>query len=448
MLHCMMETIHRYAMVQPGDTVTVALSGGADSTALLLGLLALREQLGISLRAVHVNHHLRGTESDRDAAFCAQLCEERQVPFFLGTCDVATYAAQRKHTSCEMAARELRYAQLEALCPPGSKIATAHTASDNTETVLERLTRGTGLAGLCGIPPVRGRIIRPLLYVTRPQILGFLAQQHQSYVTDSTNAQDAFFRNRLRHHVLPVLRQQNPAVDRMVGAMTRILSDEQQYLEQQAQDAFDRCFDQAQNSLSGLQNLHPAMERRVLALFLQRCGVEVSAVRIARVEQLLQTGGKQNIAAGVYLTADQGMLKWEHAQAPSPAVGEMVLQIGENRLMPGRLCMARLEKINQVTSDCNIHSKFTNATLDYDRIKGTAVLRGRKQGDSIRLAGRDFTKSVKKLLQEKVPVQQRSKLHYLQDDAGLIWIEGIGISARVQPDAGTQQLLTLTVSDG
>ena len=129
------------------------------------------------------------------------------MPFFLGTCDVATYAAQRKHTSCEMAARELRYAQLEALCPPGSKIATAHTASDNTETVLERLTRGTGLAGLCGIPPVRGRIIRPLLYVTRPQILGFLAQQHQSYVTDSTNAQDAFFRNRLRHHVLPVLRQ-------------------------------------------------------------------------------------------------------------------------------------------------------------------------------------------------------------------------------------------------
>ena len=199
MLHCMTETIHRYAMVQPGDTVTVALSGGADSTALLLGLLALREQLGISLRAVHVNHHLRGAESDRDAAFCAQLCEERQVPFFLGTCDVATYAAQRKHTSCEMAARELRYAQLEALCPPGSKIATAHTASDNTETVLERLTRGTGLAGLCGIPPIRGRIIRPLLYVTRPQILGFLAQQHQSYVTDSTNAQDAFFRNRLRH---------------------------------------------------------------------------------------------------------------------------------------------------------------------------------------------------------------------------------------------------------
>ena len=177
MLHCMMETIHRYAMVQPGDTVTVALSGGADSTALLLGLLALREQLGISLRAVHVNHHLRGTESDRDAAFCAQLCEERQVPFFLGTCDVATYAAQRKHTSCEMAARELRYAQLEALCPPGSKIATAHTASDNTETVLERLTRGTGLAGLCGRPGQDHPTVAVCHPTTDPGVFGTAASK-------------------------------------------------------------------------------------------------------------------------------------------------------------------------------------------------------------------------------------------------------------------------------
>lgn len=448
MLHCMEETIRRYAMLKPGDRVTVALSGGADSTALLLGLLALREKLDISVQAVHVNHHLRGAESDRDAAFCADLCARLQVPFSLGECDVAAYAAQQKHTSCEMAARELRYARLEALCPPGGKIATAHTASDNTETVLERLTRGTGLAGLCGIPPVRGRIIRPLLYATRQQILEFLNRQAQDYVTDSSNGEDAFFRNRLRHHVLPVLRQQNPAVDRTVGTMTRILSDEQQYLEQQAAEAFSRCFDPGRNSLTGLQSLHPAMRRRVLARFLEQGGVEVSALWIARAEALLQTGGKRNIAAGVYLTADQGMLKLEHPAPTAPPVGERILQLGENRLIPGRICTARLEKINQVTSNSNVHEKFTNAAMDYDKIKGTAVLRGRRQGDTIRLAGRDFTSRVKKLLQEKVPAQQRSKLHYLQDDAGLIWIEGIGISARVQPDAGTQQQLTLTVSDG
>ena len=448
MLNLMEETIRRYHMLQPGDTVVAALSGGADSTALLLGLLALQEKLCITLRAVHINHGLRGAESHRDAAFCEQLCAEYGVPFSLGICHVAEYAAQKKHTSCEMAARELRYAKLEELCPLGAKIATAHTASDNTETLLERLTRGTGLAGLCGIPPVRGRIIRPLLYVSREQVLGFLAEQGQPYVTDSSNEGDAFFRNRLRHHVLPVLRQQNPEIDRTVGTMTRFLSDEQQLLEQQAQEAFSGCFDETRQTLSGLQSLHPAMRRRVLALFLRRGGVEVSAARIARAEALLETGGKHNLTTGVYLICRQGMLTLEHAAAPAPPVGECILKPGENRLMPGRICTARLEKINQVTSDCNVHNKFTNDTMDYDRIKGTAVLRGRRQGDYIRLAGRDFTKSVKKLLQEKVPVQQRSRLHYLQDDAGLIWIEGIGISARVQPDAGTQQLLTLTVSEG
>ena len=282
MLNLMEETIRRYHMLQPGDTVVAALSGGADSTALLLGLLALQEKLCITLRAVHINHGLRGAESHRDAAFCEQLCAEYGVPFSLGICHVAEYAAQKKHTSCEMAARELRYAKLEELCPLGAKIATAHTASDNTETLLERLTRGTGLAGLCGIPPVRGRIIRPLLYVSREQVLGFLAEQGQPYVTDSSNEGDAFFRNRLRHHVLPVLRQQNPEIDRTVGTMTRFLSDEQQLLEQQAQEAFSGCFDETRQTLSGLQSLHPAMRRRVLALFLRRGGVEVSAARIAR----------------------------------------------------------------------------------------------------------------------------------------------------------------------
>ncbi len=193
MIKTVQATISQYKMMASGASVLVALSGGADSVALLL---CLRE-LGYTVSAAHLHHGLRGAEADRDADFVRDICQKLRIPCQIEQVDVATYA-KTQGLSIETAARQLRYAFLgRALVQSGATvIATAHTASDNLETVLHHLMRGTGTRGLAGIPPVRGNIVRPLLAVTREQVEGYLQLQAQDYITDSTNADAAFTRNR------------------------------------------------------------------------------------------------------------------------------------------------------------------------------------------------------------------------------------------------------------
>ena len=192
------DTIRRYDMLRQGERVLVALSGGADSVSLLLVLQAL----GYEVRAFHLNHCLRGAESDRDEAFCRALCAERGVPLHVGRCDIAALSQGK---AVEETARRERYRLLERAAE-GDKVATAHTADDNLETVLFHLVRGSGAKGVSGIPPVRGAVIRPLLFAERREIEAFLRENGQDYVTDSSNLSDDYTRNRLRHSVLPMLR--------------------------------------------------------------------------------------------------------------------------------------------------------------------------------------------------------------------------------------------------
>lgn len=194
----------RYELLEPGDTVYCAVSGGPDSMALLWGLYLLREQMGITLRAAHFNHNLRGAESDRDEAFVRDFCARYDIPLA-----VASKQVLPGDKGLEAAAREARYGFFDTL--PG-KLATAHTANDNAETVLLHLVRGTGLKGLGGIAPVRGRIIRPMLTVTRRQVRDFLAENYIPFVEDSSNETDAFLRNRLRHGVMPLLEGKIPGL--------------------------------------------------------------------------------------------------------------------------------------------------------------------------------------------------------------------------------------------
>ncbi len=189
-------------MLQAGDRVICAVSGGADSVALLFAMYLLRQQLGIQVEAAHFNHHLRGDESDRDEAFVRSFCQDYDIQLHVGG---ETVVAGEK--GLEAAARDARYAFLKSL--PG-KIATAHTADDNAETVLMHLIRGTGLQGLGGIRPMQGQLIRPMLRITRQEVLAFLEQWNLPHVEDSSNESDAFLRNRIRHHVMPLLYQENP----------------------------------------------------------------------------------------------------------------------------------------------------------------------------------------------------------------------------------------------
>ena len=230
------EFVERYDMFPKGGRILCAVSGGADSMCLLHWLSANAESMEITVLAAHFEHG--GEESLRDQRFVEAFCEERHIPLLLGRGDVPAYAVENG-LGMEEAARELRYSFLEKTAEENGciRIATAHNAEDNAETVLLNLIRGSGLAGLCGIPPVRGIIVRPLLAVTRAEIERYLLENGVSHVEDSSNASDRYSRNRLRHRVIPILREINPAFGQAVLRSGELLREDEDYLDSLA-DAF------------------------------------------------------------------------------------------------------------------------------------------------------------------------------------------------------------------
>ena len=230
MLNKLTAFLRRHDMVQPGDTVICAVSGGADSVAMLFGFYLLKEKLDITLEAAHFNHHLRGAESDRDEAFVKDFCHRYDIPLHLGGGEV-----KPGKKGLEAAAREARYAFLRSL--PG-RIATAHTADDNAETVLLHLIRGTGLKGLGGITPVSGNVIRPMLGITRQEVEEFLEEWCLRHIEDSSNAGDDFLRNRVRHKIMPLLKEENPRIGENLSAMALLLRLDEEALSRQAELKF------------------------------------------------------------------------------------------------------------------------------------------------------------------------------------------------------------------
>ena len=234
-------TIERYSMINKGDTVIAAVSGGADSVALLYVLYSLKNELGFSLAACHVNHNLRGEESDGDERFVRRMCRFLDIPLYVASINVNDL--RQKHDSLEECARRLRYEFFDSISR-GKLIATAHTASDNCETILINMVRGTALSGICGIPVKRDNIIRPLLYNTRGEIERYCTENSLDYVTDSTNLSDDYTRNKIRHKVVPLLREINPALFGAISRLSQSVSDDDRYLDKIAAQLMEKAHTQ------------------------------------------------------------------------------------------------------------------------------------------------------------------------------------------------------------
>lgn len=420
--------------------IYAALSGGGDSICLLDVLCRLREEFHLTVCAVHIQHGLRGAESDADEAFCRAFCAERSIPLKVGTCDVRTYAEEH-HCSIETAARECRYRLFETLCGDGYT-ATAHTASDNLETVLFRMTRGTGLKGLGGIPPVREQFLRPLLRSTRTEVEEYLQERELSFVTDSSNLKDAHTRNFLRHHVVPLLQRCNPSVEKTVSAMTDTLRADQAFLEEAAAAAYARCL-REDGGLEGADGLHPALRRRCIARFLQAHGVDPTFQRITDTEALLTHGGSLELVRGGTKARYSHGILW--LTEPPAMAQRKPLHLGENSVFPSYLVRAEIISCEDAGKFADIHKKFTNYVLDYDIIKGCAELHGREPGLRIRLRAREHSISVKKWLNAKVPLPERPYVHFLSDAEGLLWVQGLGTATRAAVTDRTKRMLFLRI---
>ena len=234
--------IEKHHMIVPGGKVVVGVSGGADSVCLLLLLIEYGKKIPISLAVVHVNHCLRA-EAEEDARYVEELCRERKVPFYLEREDVRKLAAQEK-CSEEDAGRRARYLAFYRTAEKigGVRIAVAHNMDDNAETMLFHLFRGSGLKGLCGIAPVRDALIRPILCLKRQEVEAYLRQRGISWCTDSTNGEDHYRRNRIRHHIMPYAESEiaQGAAAHMCHT-AELLSEAEDYLEQQARAAWEQC---------------------------------------------------------------------------------------------------------------------------------------------------------------------------------------------------------------
>ncbi|MBR5088999.1 MAG: tRNA lysidine(34) synthetase TilS [Ruminiclostridium sp.] len=289
-----LDAVRRYGMLNEGDTAVVGLSGGADSCALLLVLLELRETLGITVRACHINHNLRGEESDRDEMFVRELCARRGVPLTVFPVDVR--ASVEKHESIEEAARRLRYDRFGQMCAEGAKLATAHTANDNAETVLMNLIRGTGTKGLAGIPPVRGAFIRPIIFCTRADTEEYCRKNGIDFVTDSTNLSDDCTRNRIRHRIIPALEEFNPSFIAAVTRMTEAVGDDSAFLDGYAYECAESCRRGDGYDSRRLKELPAPVLFRIIARELKENGVEPSRLRTQQCIGIIEAGmGKVNL---------------------------------------------------------------------------------------------------------------------------------------------------------
>lgn len=431
--------IARHGLIAPGDTVLAAVSGGADSVYLLHRLSLLRGELGFRLAAAHYNHHLRGAESQRDAAFTGDLLARHcpGVPLYLGGGDVAA-AARQTGRGIEETARDLRYAFLRQTARDlgGAVIATGHHQGDQGETILLHLLRGSGARGLRGILPQSAGVIRPLLDTTRDEILNYLAAQGLPHVEDSSNQDLAPLRNRLRHQILPLLRQLQPRLDAHLAQTAQIMGAEDDLLDRLAAQALIGAVEgpgEISLPLPPLLAMDPALLPRSIALLCARCApdtVLTGRQRQAVISLCRSTAPSGQVSLPGGLTAQRTYDTLRLCATPTPPhPGPAPLPV------PGwvRWGACRLGASAEVYGgQCQGPWELWLAEGD------TLTLRTRRAGDLLARPGR-HTKAVKALfIDEKIPRHLRDHLPVLERDGQLAAVAGLGPHRDALPPVGAR----------
>lgn len=422
------QRIRACPLLASGEHIVCAVSGGADSMALLWLLWSQRQALNITVTAAHFNHRLRGCEAQRDEEFVRTFCQAHGIPLQLGAGDAADCAAAWGQ-SVEQAARTLRYRFLHTLSC--DRIATAHTADDNAETVLMNLLRGTGLRGLCGIPEQRGKLIRPLLHTTRAEIEDYLQQAGIAHVEDSTNAADDALRNRIRHRILPLCKQENPNLLAAIDRMTGLLRQDEAALQQQVQGCLSQCKRDGGYNVPQLRALPQALRQRVLRQLLQPID-RVTCRHVQALDALLFSpcpSAQAALPEGITAVREYDCLRLSTAQTTA--------------FLPVRL------KPNGVTALPELGLTVCCAPAETPAAEGAFTVvphgeiwaRPRRTGDVMTLSG--GTKALKKIMiDRKIPRHLRDRLPVFADSDGVLAVHSIGVNLS---RTGTERAITIQV---
>ena len=409
--------IEKYGMIKDGDRVLVALSGGPDSVYLLCYLLEIRESRALTLFAAHVNHNLRGAESDGDEAFCRDLCGRFGVPLEVLSADVKK-AAKEAGKGVEEAARDIRYAFFEKTADRFAcdKIALAHNADDNAETVIWNITRGSGVKGISGIPPVRGRIIRPLIGLPKSEIKESLEKRGIEYRVDSTNEETVYTRNKIRRRVIPELKELNPSFLEAVSRLSEAAREDERFICEAAAAV-------ETDDVSEIAALPKALKNRVIAARIEKaCGFTADSGMVERVAALLESGKTSKSAVlknGRLAGINKGKLVFPGKEAES--FEKTPLENGEN-IIDGR-AVGVVEKEDAV----EVAFAGEKIKIKREKIAGRLYARSRGEGDRFRLHG--VNRALKRLLiDRKIPREERNGLLVVSDDEKIYYVEKIGRS--------------------
>ncbi len=433
--------------------VLLAFSGGADSLLLFHLLRAYTQKRGIPFAAAHIHHGLRGEEAERDAAFCRRVAEEAGVPFFLERVDTPAYLRAEGHGGGEeAAARDLRYRALSKILsenPTYAVCTTAHHATDNLETVLFHLLRGSGLRGMCGIPPVRLPYLRPLLSLSRADILAALDELGLSYVTDTTNADTDYDRNYIRAALLPTLFRLCPSPEEAVTRMTENLREEWEALEGEVDAFFADFVREGAAPRRELAKRPRALRARVyLRLFTAAGGREMPArCHITALHSLLEGGrvsGKCDFPDNLQAVADRYTLRFQPKVAEEPPCYEIPLSLGRNPLPGGGELWLVESPTPEFEKDLvNIYNLSIQAKLPSVKMVGRLTARSRRTGDAYRTG--NMTRRVRRLLSSlHLSDQARAAWPLICDEAGILWVPCFGVRDTADEAEGIHQT-TLTI---
>jgi tRNA(Ile)-lysidine synthase len=446
-------TINEYRMFEPGDTVLVAVSGGADSTALLNLLHAHRQELNISLQVAHLNHLLRKSEAELDLKYVEGLAQKLKLPISKESVDVATLA-RREKLSVEAAARLARYDFFEKIAAQAgaSKIAVGHSADDNIETFLMRLLRGAGLKGLGGIPPRRGKIVRPLIKIWRREIEDYIGSLKLVPRRDHTNYESKYVRNSVRNKLVPQLKIYNLNIKEIILQTILLLTEDNLYLENTAaallsQISFSKNTQEIKIDLNKLRNLERSIARYVLRLAVEQIKgnlLELSFKHLyAILDKLAETEKWElHLPDGIYVTADKN---WLVISREKPKVKEStpfkyLLPVpGEVSLeeVGGRLRADFVEKIDKT-------SPATTAFVDYAVLGKEVVVRNKLAGDRFCPLGIKGTKKLQDFfIDEKIPAEEREQIPILESAGNIIWVAGRRLDERAKVTENTQKIVKL-----
>ncbi|MBQ2999194.1 MAG: tRNA lysidine(34) synthetase TilS [Clostridia bacterium] len=436
----------------PKDTpILVAFSGGADSTVLLHLLATEAKETGAQIFAAHVNHGIRGEEADRDEEFCRNVAKKLHIPIFVLHADVPT-EAKKRGTGIEETARNIRYDYFDRLMTEHTipLLATAHNANDNLETMLFHIARGSGLSGLCGIPISRlstgGCIVRPLLSMTRAEILAYCKEHELNFVTDSTNVDVDYTRNRIRAEILPVLTEIHPAAIENAARLAETLRADARYLDHMATRFLEENRREASLECEKITSAPSAVAHRALMMLYAEISHEKTLeythlCALRRLAEKKIPHSSLTLPHGIEAAVENGWLCFRQKQdAVDYEPYEIALFEGENKISQTN-CKIIIESSQTAK---NIYKKSIQITIDSATIKGTLIARNRREGDNILLGGHH--KSLKKLFTEKkIPPELRAKIPIFCDENGILAVPSIGIRDGSRITQKTTDRLTLTI---